>query len=87
MAHRDPKQALCDVVAAAQRGGGIGPFAAVATAGGLAINTGGGGSFLADDDVAALEAAGYVAVSRDLRGNARLTLLQKAVQECGPRRR
>ena len=88
MAPHDPRRSLCKVVDAVKRGGGgHGPFAAVATADGLALNTGGGGAFLTDDDVAALEADGYVAVSRDLRGNARLTLLQKAIQECSPRRR
>ena len=88
MAPHDPTQALCKVVEAVRRGGGgHGPFAATAAGDGLAINTGGGGAFLTDDDLAALEAGGYVAVSRDLHGNARLTLLQKAIQECSPRRR
>ena len=88
MAHTDPKQALCRVVAAARAGGrGLGPFAAVPTADGLAINTGGGGTFLLDADVAALEAGGYIAVSRDLRGNGRVTVLKRAVDECAGGRR
>ena len=82
----DLRTALCTAAALAQGGDrGRGPFAALADHGGLRINTGGGGVFLRDADVAALEAGGYVVVSRDRRGDGRVTILQRAVDDCARR--
>ena len=88
MARNDHKRALCDLIARVQGGGrGLGPFGATAGGGGLTVNTGGGGAFLRDGDVAALEAGGYIVVSRDRRGDGRVTVLKRAVDECGGARR
>ena len=86
MLANDLRTALCNAVALAQGGDrSRGPFAALAGGGGLKINTGGGGTFFTDADLAALEAAGYVVVSRDRQGDGRLTILQRAVDECAGR--
>jgi hypothetical protein len=88
MTHTDPKVILCDLVVAAQRAGRVfGPIPAVAGDGGLTFNAGGEGVFLFDHDLAALEAAGYVAVRQDLGGDGQVTILHRAVETCAGHRR
>ena len=83
MTRNDATAILCDLVATAQRAGRVfGPIAAVAGAGGLTFDAGGDGVFLRDDDLAALEAGGYIAVRQDHGGDGQVTILRRALEEC-----
>jgi hypothetical protein len=88
MAGHDATATLCDLVAAAQRAGRVfGPIPAVAGGDGLTLNAGGDGVFLHDDDLAALEADGYIAVRQDHGGDGQVTVLRRAIGECAGHQR
>ena len=85
MTSTDAMITLCRLVDDAKRaGGGFGPFLARRGApGGLYFNAGGEGAFLGDEDLDALAEDDYVDVIRDLRGDGTVTILDRAIRECG----
>ena len=84
MARNDPMTTVCKLVADARRAGqGFGPFLARGGDRGLFFNAGGDGVFLHDDDLDALAADGYLSVWRDAERNGQVTILERAIRECG----